>query len=316
MRTSPFPRRTLRAIAMLAAGGALATSLVLAPTPAVAESVTSRTRTEPLLLRPTAADQATVARAAGDDQPTDGASTSSARVRRQRATTPFVAVGATVDAAPSGPVRMRTRGIGPWSPWFELHFDTGDAPDPDQEPTNPRLHSAPVWVGSGSTYEIDVPVELDRVDVHLVEEVRTTELTADAAGAAAAPAINPRSAWGARPPKSRPVTTQDLRAAVVHHSVTPNGYSQAEVPGILRSIQAYRQDAPGATSSPRWDFAAHTSTTLRTAARTGRPHVATSTGMGATTSSWPRPGRRPTWSGTRPPRAWSVRWCRSRGSTR
>ena len=162
-----------------------------------------------------------------------------------------MAVGATVDAAPAGPVRMRTRGSGPWSPWFELHFDTGDAPDPEQEATNPRLHSAPVWVGSSSIYEVDVPAELDRVDVHLVEEVRTTELTTAAASAAGAPAINPRSTWGARPPKSRPVTTQDLRAAVVHHSVTPNGYSQAKVPGILRSIQAYHQDVNG------WDDIAY-----------------------------------------------------------
>ena len=54
-----------------------------------------------------------------------------------------------------------------------------------------------------------------------------------------------------RPPAEHPAVTADLKIAVVHHSVNANTYPSAEVPGLLRSIQAYHQDVQG------WDDIAY-----------------------------------------------------------
>lgn len=61
------------------------------------------------------------------------------------------------------------------------------------------------------------------------------------------PAIVRRAAWGARAPSSTPWVAPEVRGAVVHHSVTAVDYLPADVPGILRSIQALHQDANGWT---------------------------------------------------------------------
>ena len=159
----------------------------------------------------------------------------------------FVLLGVTVDEVPTDPILVRARRDGVWSPWFELPFVADEAPDGGTGGA-PGVHSQPVWVGPSDAYEVDAPIGVPRPRVHLVqEEDAATELRAVSAAtaAAAAPSIQPRSAWGARPPTSTPTIAPGLKLAIVHHSVGGNTYSAAEVPSVLRAIQAYHQDVQG-----------------------------------------------------------------------
>jgi len=51
-------------------------------------------------------------------------------------------------------------------------------------------------------------------------------------------AINPRSSWTSEPPKG-PLSPEDVRFLLVHHSASHNGHSVSDVPSILRSWYAY-----------------------------------------------------------------------------
>ena len=158
-------------------------------------------------------------------------------------------LGVTVDAAPDGPVLVRARVAGSWSPWFEVPFVAGEAPDLDPGDTaaSPVLQSEMVWLGEADAYEIDAPRTTPSLDVHEVVVERTTRSVqlGGAAGALGAPSIRSRASWGARPPQETPSITADLKLAIVHHTVSGNGYSASQVPAILRSIQAYHQDSRG-----------------------------------------------------------------------
>lgn len=58
------------------------------------------------------------------------------------------------------------------------------------------------------------------------------------------PAVVRRADWGAAAPRSRHATAQ-VRAVVLHHTVTRNDYSKREAPAIVRAIQAHHQNTMG-----------------------------------------------------------------------
>ena len=163
------------------------------------------------------------------------------------------AVGVTVAALPDGPVLVRGRVGGAWTPWFEVPFSDGESPDVGSPEAGPSLISQPVWLGEADAYELDGPPGLSSVSVHEVVVGKTERqlVPADVAGAAGAPGILSRSSWGARRPKTTPSTTADLKLAIVHHSATGNSYTSSQVPSVIRSIQAYHMDANG------WDDIAY-----------------------------------------------------------
>src|SRR5687768_4956433 len=66
------------------------------------------------------------------------------------------AVGVTVDAPPEGPILVRARVDGRWTPWLEVPFADGEAPDRGEEQTS-GVHSEPVWLGEAEAYELDAP---------------------------------------------------------------------------------------------------------------------------------------------------------------
>jgi hypothetical protein len=51
---------------------------------------------------------------------------------------------------------------------------------------------------------------------------------------AAALTINPRSAWGSSHPPKGPLSVEEVKFLLVHHSASDNGYTSADTPGILR----------------------------------------------------------------------------------
>ena len=61
------------------------------------------------------------------------------------------------------------------------------------------------------------------------------------------PPVSRRKAWGARPPAQETWTAKSLRLAVVHHtgSGESSTYAAADVPAMLRAVQAYHIDANG-----------------------------------------------------------------------
>ncbi|HEX5365462.1 MAG TPA: FG-GAP-like repeat-containing protein [Acidimicrobiales bacterium] len=180
------------------------------------------------------------------------------RVAVAEDTREFAMIGVTLPEPPAEPVLVRTAPAGgPWTAWQALVFEddtprppAGGGPAPrEREEGAPGAHSEPVWVAAATRYELSLTARaLPAAQVHLVHETTRDVAVAETAPAGADPArppVSPRSAWGARAPRTAPTTAPSLQLAVVHHSAGVNGYTAAEVPALLRSIQAYHMDANG-----------------------------------------------------------------------
>lgn len=168
------------------------------------------------------------------------------RVRAvEEETAEFALVAVVFDSAPTAPAMVRVkRADSTWDDWTELHVDTGEGPD-----AQTNWGTEPFWVGSSDGYELDLaPQDAEAAEVVLVRESVQRAVTVSepvAAAATAAPfGINSRAAWGARAPRAVNYGST-IRKAIVHHTVSGNGYSQSQVPGIIRGIQAYHQDGRG-----------------------------------------------------------------------
>ena len=153
-------------------------------------------------------------------------------------------LGTSLPEAPAAPVLVRVRNDGAWGPWREVEFNEDHAEDTPSPDARPGVHSEPIWVDDADAYELDLPAG-SHPEVHLGRTVRTRQVQVRGRAASAAPNLLTRAQWGARPPKTAPVIADDMRLGVVHHSVTGNGYGPADVPGILRGIQAYHMDVRG-----------------------------------------------------------------------
>ncbi|MDR2564624.1 MAG: FG-GAP-like repeat-containing protein [Bifidobacteriaceae bacterium] len=85
-----------------------------------------------------------------------------------------------------------------------------------------------------------------------VESVTGTVLGAAPTASPAKPTINERSLWNAAPadysgntPKGQPEVASRLVGAIIHHQEGNNNYTQAQVPGIIRSIQTWHMGNNG-----------------------------------------------------------------------
>jgi hypothetical protein len=242
MSSSPGSR-ALRLSAVAFGFGLL---LAFVPTPAVQFSTRSVGATEAL---PTtepmpAADQAQAQAQADVPLTGDRVVSTNAEVAD------FTAIGVTFDRAPDQPVLVRVKdAAGTFGPW--KHLDSEDSgPDAGTEESAHSRHSTePLWVKHASGYEISLaPSDARAAKVATVRDVehRSVVQAEPLAGAAAPPpfGVNLRSAWGARPATSTSYGST-VKLALVHHSASPNNYSPADVPGWLRSIQAYHMDTNG-----------------------------------------------------------------------
>ncbi len=171
----------------------------------------------------------------------------------------FSTIGVRVDAVPATTVEVRWRSGGAWSAWHALDFEPAVGPDPATAEAGrassthgDSITSEPVWIGSADGYQVrggedlgglSPEVVLVRPDgVEAIVETVQSDAGADTFGR---PAIHPRSDWGARAPAGSISTAPDLKLAVVHHADTANDYSPSDVPGILRSIQAFHIEGRG-----------------------------------------------------------------------
>ena len=272
MRSRPPVPRLLAAACVAAAAALLAPAAAASAAPQAAEATAAPgSAAAPTGPQPSAVTEDRSPATAPAALPVVGAATAAATasggeappagamVAEETGLRSFELLGVTLPAA-ADPVLVRVHQGGRWGEWHELRFE-GDADGADEaaEPSRPGAHSAPLWVGPSDGYQVVLPPGTGAPTVHVVRAGTVGAAGAQAAAAAVTPAAAPttplayasspgvisRAAWGARPMVGEPSEAADLRLAIVHHSVSVNGYSAAEVPGMLRSIQAYHMDAHG-----------------------------------------------------------------------
>jgi uncharacterized protein with LGFP repeats len=159
-------------------------------------------------------------------------------------------IGVAFEEPPTEPVLVRVREQdGSWGEWNALEYSGDDGPDVGSGEHTTTTTTEPLWVGDADGYQLSIAGDdVDGAEVALVHERETRVVTestpvADAAGGPPPFAIQPRSAWNVRTTSTS--TTSALKMAVVHHTATANSYTSAQVPGILRSMQAYHMDTKG-----------------------------------------------------------------------
>lgn len=177
-------------------------------------------------------------------------------------------------------VQVRTRTGDEWSDWQEVEYHDEHGPDPDSpEAAQVRPGTEPMFVGEVDDVQVEarssdgaLPTDLSLAVIEPGEADTTTEAPAvvppaaaesgaeesdaeesDAEGLAlrsrtiAQPMIYSRAQWGAdesiRNKKSLRYGT--ISAGFVHHTVNANNYTEAQVPGMLRSIYTYHVKSRG-----------------------------------------------------------------------
>ena len=162
---------------------------------------------------------------------------------------PFDLIGLSWPSAEEHPHgRLRVRVEGKWSQWMDVEGNRDEGPDlGSEEAARARAFSTPVWVGGADAYQL---VSESAAQAHVVRDrkqasPRLGSMRDRAAGALVArPEIRTRGEWLAREPKATPSYGR-VQVGFVHHTVGANDYTAEQVPGILRSIQAYHMDANG-----------------------------------------------------------------------
>ncbi|MCZ2852015.1 MULTISPECIES: DUF4214 domain-containing protein [unclassified Modestobacter] len=155
-------------------------------------------------------------------------------------------------------VRVRSEG-GQWGEWTTLESEgvvqtpgTGGA---DEEV---RAGTAPYWTGPATGVEVivqgaggavpeDVRVTMIDPGTSEADSLPSAAPVSQAGAAVAMPPVVTRAQWGANEAIMNwtPKYASTIKAATVHHTADRNDYAAADVPRILRSIQAYHSVTRG-----------------------------------------------------------------------
>ncbi len=153
-------------------------------------------------------------------------------------------------------VLVRTHSGQGWSEWTSLDL----APTPGKaDGTIERAGTEPLYAGDSDGYQVRVDVRdgalPDDVRVDLIDpgssradaSAGRSQPAASAAAETAQPAILSRAEWGAdeRLRGASPRYNSTIKAGFVHHTAGANGYSEADVPKIIRGIYAYHTKSNG-----------------------------------------------------------------------
>jgi hypothetical protein len=151
---------------------------------------------------------------------------------------------------PAIALRARTAG-GHWSKWTRVPADPGDSPDAGSKERTRGGFSAPVWTGDADYVQYKLSRRLGGLRLHFVSVPRPTRRALASRSATAtdlpgAPPIQPRAAWGAENcmPRDKPIYG-DVQVAFVHHTVSTNDYTAADVPSIILGICRYHRNSNG-----------------------------------------------------------------------
>jgi hypothetical protein len=166
----------------------------------------------------------------------------------------FSAVGFTWDAgsADGVVVQARVREEGGWSEWFPL-------PASDEGPDEGTASAAGAGSRTGTDLLLTSGADGVQVRADAASGTGVDDLTAvlidpgepDGAEpvqiAGASPGVISRAQWGAGGTPTgdcTPVYASQLKAAIVHHTVSTNSYSAAQSAGLIRSIWLYHTRPP------------------------------------------------------------------------
>lgn len=154
-------------------------------------------------------------------------------------------------------VQVRVRQAKGWGGWETLSRDTGHGPDPSSREAAGAKAATGAYVVIGTEVRLRVVGPVGRVPgavtARIVESQAAptdalvgTKASGSATAAALKPTIYTRAQWGADESLVRqpPVYAQAF-VAFVHHTAGSNTYAAADVPAILRSIQAYHVKVQG-----------------------------------------------------------------------
>jgi hypothetical protein len=155
---------------------------------------------------------------------------------------------------PAIALRARKDG-GSWTRWTPAGADGRRGQE--------RSTSAPVWVGEADWVQYRMSRRVPGLRLHFVNTTGTATAkdrllnglrqaahtavvrVAPAWGAAAQPRIHPRSEWGGEQCPTRGVNYGRVRAAVVHHTVTANEYTRAQVPYAVLAVCRFHRNTNG-----------------------------------------------------------------------
>ncbi|MEZ5343004.1 MAG: DUF4214 domain-containing protein [Acidimicrobiales bacterium] len=146
---------------------------------------------------------------------------------------------------------VRSKNDGVWSEWVAVNSATDESPDGlanEEGSTTSAVALGPIWIGTATEVEvIETSGSAAALSVDLLADT-TESLDAPLVGALTnpgQPAIQPRSAWaGADFPWASgnadcgtgPSYSDNIRAAIIHHTVTSNSYSQSDSASMIRGI--------------------------------------------------------------------------------
>jgi hypothetical protein len=148
-------------------------------------------------------------------------------------------------AEPTIALRAKKRS-GHWTNWTRVPADPDDAPDRPMR----FGFSAPVWTGDATHVQYKLSRRVPGLRLHFVSvpaaKRRALASRKTQAAPGSPPAIQPRAAWGDEDcvPRDKPVYG-DVQVAFVHHTVSANDYTAAEVPSIILSICRYHRNSNG-----------------------------------------------------------------------
>ena len=154
--------------------------------------------------------------------------------------------------------QIRTLTGAAWGQWQSFDVDQADGPDAREAAaaaTAATRGTSPYAVTGASKFEVrSLTTEPTAPTAATVQVVDPGESSADtvqqapgaAAASAAKPTIYTRAAWGADESLRRAAPAYgQVRLGFVHHTDSPNSYTAAQVPAMIRGIYAYHVQAQG-----------------------------------------------------------------------
>ncbi|MEO6145375.1 MAG: FG-GAP-like repeat-containing protein [Dermatophilaceae bacterium] len=150
--------------------------------------------------------------------------------------------------------QIRTLAGATWSEWETFGVENADGPDPAEAATATR-GTSPYVVTGASKFEVrsltSDPTAPTAATVQVVDPGTSgaDDVRPDpgaAAAAAARPQIYTRADWGANESLRRGTPSYgQVQLGFVHHTVSSNTYTAAQVPAMIRGIYAYHVQAEG-----------------------------------------------------------------------
>lgn len=182
-----------------------------------------------------------------------------------RAAKRFNLVGLSWNGDAEAEVAIRARmGDGRWTPWTPASRHDEHSPDEGRGERTRRASSEPVWVGEGEWVQYRISKRVPGLRLHFVNTTGTATAkdrainrlrgvanaavahVANAWASTGGPRIRTRAEWGAnRHCMPRSVAYGQVRAAIIHHTVTANGYTKAQTPAAILAICRFHRNTNG-----------------------------------------------------------------------